>query len=190
MSICYFVVLYFLFDFSGTLRAAEVYVDSTNGRDEDCFTVQELLTNISLAPSAAPCKTINYALGGIACSRNCTSDIPIVDSTIRLSDGLHTLTGCVGISGGNNVTVEAENIGRATVNCVGQATVEEGADNIQSCMTQGLVFRGIVFEGCGPTVPNVFLNRSNDVLFEDCTFKLVVCYFECNIPFDNVICIR
>lgn len=166
-----FLALLYLFDFCVVLKAAEVYVDSINGNDEECSSLQELLINGSSASSTTPCKTLNSALGNTQCSRNCTSDTPILDSIVRLSDGVHTLTGCVAILGGSNVAIEAQNIGKATVLCVGHTTRQDGPDNLQSCMTQGLAFRGIKFEGCGPAFPNVFVNRSDNLLFEDCTFK-------------------
>ena len=155
-----------LLAFVSEAESVEVYVDPVNGSDADCIPLQNL-TNTS---TQVPCRTINRALGNTGCSRSCSNEDPLYDSVVKLKDGVHQLQSCIGISMGRNITIEAQNLGQATIKCVvfGNMDVK---DNIQSCMTNGLVFRGINFEGCGPLSPNVFLNSLTDVLFEDCTFR-------------------
>ena len=154
-------------------EGAEVYVNAKNGSDTECFSLQDLssMNDTSMDRSLnAPCRTINHALGNVECSSSCENANPLFNSVLKLSDGTHKLQSCIGILQGENITIEADNHGEATIRCVSFRN-KKMADNIQSCMTKGLVFRGINFEGCGPLSPNVFINRSTDVLFEDCTFK-------------------
>lgn len=168
----------------GQVRAAEVYVDGMAGNDSLCSSLQDLLlegsgflqvsSNNSTNGQPIPCKTINRALGDVACSLECKSDFPLYNSTVKLSDGIHTLSGCTTIIQGGNIMIEAENTGRATIRCQSFGEVASAIwDPIQVCQTRGLVFRGINFEGCGPMSPNVFLNRTDDVFFEDCVFRYV-----------------
>lgn len=150
------------------VRAAKVIVDVNAGNDTACSPLQQLQTSPSQAQ--VPCKTINRALGNVECNRSCENDDPLYNSVVVISDGVHTLQGCISILQGNNVTIEAQNTGMATVKC---ATFKNSDvyDGIESCQMNGLVFRGINFEGCGPRSSNVFINRSTDVLFEDCIFR-------------------
>jgi hypothetical protein len=120
--------------------------------------------------SQVSCRTLNKALGEVECSSDCESDQPLYDSVVSLSDGVHVLQGCIAILQGGNITVKAENRGMATIKCTNFDNAEVW-DNIVSCETRGLVFKGINFEGCGPLSANVFINRSTDVLFEDCSFR-------------------
>ena len=145
-----------------------VYVNatSTNTRN-NCVSLQDIVRNRTLEDFPV-CETLNDALGNVKCSRNCSVDVPLTNSLVILSDGEHVLTDCIGIMNGINVTIQAENTGRATVKC---ASVEQGFGNIVSCLSDGLVFRGINFKGCGPHHPNVFLNHSSNILFEDCLFR-------------------
>ena len=152
------------------VRAAKVIVDLNAGNDTECSSLQQLQTNSSQVQ--VPCKTINRALGNVECSRNCENYDPLYNSTVAISDGVHTLQGCISILQGDNVTIEAQNTGMATVKCSTFRNYDsEVYDGIESCQTNGLVFRGINFEGCGPRSSNVFINRSTDVLFEDCIFR-------------------
>lgn len=149
-------------------RAAKVVVDLNAGNDTACSSLQQLQTSSSEAQ--VPCRTINQALGNVECSASCENDDPLHNSVVVISDGVHTLKGCISILQGENVTIEAQNTGMATVKC---ATFKNSDvyTGIESCQTNGLVFRGIHFEGCGPLSSNVFINRSTDVLFEDCVFR-------------------
>ena len=153
---------------------AEVRVDLTVGSDEDCLSLPDLqdLEDIFEGNSSelnTPCRTINHALGDVRCSRSCDNPNPLRNAVVKLSNGVHTLLRCVAILGGVNMTVMAENLGLATVRCTELGDTD--FDNIQSCLTNGLTFRGINFEGCGPLSSNVFINSSINVLFEDCTFQ-------------------
>ena len=158
-----------LLAFVSEAKSIEVYVDPVNGSDADCIPLQNL-TQQANASTQVPCRTINRALGNTGCSRSCGNEDPLYDSVVKLKDGVHQLQSCIGINMGSNITVEAENLGQATIKCVVFDNMDV-EDNIQSCMTNGLVFRGINFEECGPLSPNVFLNYSTDVLFEDCSFR-------------------
>ena len=146
--------------------AAQVYVDAINGSDENCSSLQDILSNQSFQISDVPCQTIDAALGYVNCTSNCSSVVPLLNSVVMLSDGVHTLTNCIGINSGNNLTIEGETLGKATVRCA------EGPHfgSIETYMTDGLIFRGINFEGCGPS-PTVFLKSSNNILFEYCSFR-------------------
>lgn len=152
----------------GGAKAAEVYVDPVTGNDTACSSLQEL-ENSSIH---VPCKTINKALGEIGCSSSCENNQPLHDSVVKLSDGVHILQDCIAILQGENVTIAAENTGMATIKCTNFGNTEVW-DNIVSCETSGLEFKGINFEGCGPLSPNVFINGSTDVLFKDCNFRWV-----------------
>ncbi len=151
----------------------EVFVDWTMGNDTECSSLQELASDSS-PPSPLdpiPCRTINRALGGVGCI-DCSHPDPIYNSVLKLSNGIHTLEGCIGITLGENITIEAESIRKTTIRCTtfGRTEVQD-FDNIFACGSRGLVFRGINFEGCGPYSSNVFVSRSTDVTFEDCTFR-------------------
>lgn len=126
-----------------------------------------------MSMSDTPCMSINRALGNTPCNASCiSSDDHLENVTIRLTDGTHRLTGCVGIVGGRNVAVEAENLGGATITCeTFPNLIPNNFDNLFVCGTSGITFRGVRFEGCGPVSPNVFLNASSDVLFHECTFQ-------------------
>ena len=163
----------------GQAMAAEVYVDRVSGNDTQCSSLQELQVASSGGGETGsgwqmspPCLTIDRALGNVACSLACETEVPIFDAILWLSDGVHTLMGCVAIVRGGNITIEAENRRQATIRCQTFGNLETAVmDPLQVCKTRGLVFRGLNFEGCGPIAPNVFLNRANDVVFEDCTFR-------------------
>ena len=122
--------------------------------------------------SNVPCMTINRALGDISCNTSWVNPDDFLENvTIRLMDGTHRLTGCVGILGGRNVTVEAEHFGEATVTCeTFPNLIPNNFDNLFVCGTSGISFRGVRFEECGPVSPNVFINGSSDILFQECTF--------------------
>ena len=165
-----------------------VEVDSINGNDSECYSLQELQASHNVtkteAPNArlparnTPCRTLNRALGNVDCYRSCRygeiNNSSLQNVVIRLYDGVHRLTDCIAIDGGQNVTVEAVNDGQATVECayVPDSVVPSGRrDGIRVCQSDGLSFRGVRFERCGPHSPaTVFLNRSSAILFEDCVF--------------------
>ena len=119
-----------------------------------------------------PCQTINHALGNVICNASCSNPNNNIENvTIRLKDGTHRLMGRVSICESRNVTLEAENYGKATVTCeTFPNTIPRNFDNLFVCGTSGVTFRGLRFEGCGPVPSNVFLRDSSDILFEDCTF--------------------
>ena len=166
------------------LQCAEVYVDSTLGSDADCLSLPDLQFQEESSASGSgdnvnnvffgldpPCRSINHALGNVDCNaRSCNNPNPLRNAVLRLSNGVHTLGRCAAILRSENVTLEAENPGQATIRCTELGNTRD-FDNIFVCLTNGLTFRGINFEGCGPLSSNVFINRSTDVLFEDCTFE-------------------
>lgn len=156
----------------GCVQSVEVYVDSIAGNDTACASLQELQNQSLNGSYQIPCKTINQALGNVKCGRlrSCENSNPLYHSVVKLSDGVHILQECIAILQGENVTLVAENQGQATIKCTTFGNAELH-DNLVSCGTRGLEFRGIIFEGCGPLSSNVFINGSTDVLFEDCSFR-------------------
>lgn len=150
------------------VKSAEVYVDPGIGNDTACLSLQELQN--SSTPSPVPCKTINQALGRIECNYDCENSQPLYHSVVKLSEGVHILQECIAILQGGNITISAESTGLATIKCTNFGNIEV-YDNIFTCETRGLIFRGINFEGCGPLSANVFISQSTDVLFEDCSFR-------------------
>lgn len=157
-----------------------VSVDVVNGNDTECYSLQELQRyrsseNASIPQAQRPCRTLNRALGNVDCYNSCiyqqpNSD-PLQNVVVRLMDGVHRLSDCIVIDDGLNVTVQAVNNGAASVECAFFPTdTVQRMDGIRSCVTEGLVFRGVRFEHCGSYSPSVFLNRSSDILFEDCVF--------------------
>ena len=119
-----------------------------------------------------PCKTINRALGHVICNGSCSNPNYLENVTIRLKDGMHNLTGRASICESQNVTIEAENYGKATVACETFPNTDRGNfDNLVVCGTSGVTFRGLRFESCGPVASNVFLRHSSDISFEECTFQ-------------------
>lgn len=161
------VEFWFLLSLSvASVESSQVYVNPVAGNDTACLSLQDLENN----SSQVPCKTINKALGEVGCNSSCENNRPLYDSVVKLSDGVHVLQDCIAILQGENVTVAAENTGMAAIRCTNFDN-REVWDNIVSCQTRGLTFRGINFEGCGPLSSNVFINRSTDVLFEDCSFR-------------------
>lgn len=172
---------------NGVLVPVVVEVDSINGNDSECHSLQELQAahfNLTESPDApasnVPCRTLNRALGNVDCYRSCRygemNNNSLQNVVVRLSDGVHRLTDCIAIDGGHNVTVEAVNDGQVTVECAympdySNGVVRRRRDGIRVCRSEGLVFWGVRFEHCGPHSPAaVFLNRSSAILFEDCVF--------------------
>ena len=145
----------------------EITVDPLSGTDSLCISG----TN----DSTHPCKTLNHALGN---SMDCRCKNVILNLTttldnvvIKLGDGVHTIGDCIAINFRQNVTIEAENSGQAVIECGRFPSNKRYETGLSSCHTNGLTFRGVVFQHCGPYTPNVFLNRTTNVLFEDCIFR-------------------
>lgn len=153
---------------AGTSQLKELFVDPVNGNDSVCF------SNTSLSQ---PCKTIKKALGNVDCNcRNITEDTvdSLENTVLKLMDGVHVIDDCVGIKFGTNISIEAVNTGNAIIKCGRFPSSRRFETGLVSCNTNGLTFSGVSFELCGPYTPNVFINRSRDVLFEDCMFRCVV----------------
>ena len=89
-----------------------------------------------------------------------------------LEKGIYQLQGCVGILGGTNITIQsASDDVHVLIECESYPNNAVGRyDNIFVCGTCGITFRHIQFSHCGPESPNVFLNASSGILFEDCLF--------------------
>ena len=154
-------------------------VDPVNGNDTECFSLQEMArttlvndTTDAGTPQLRFCRTLNRALGNLDCKRSCryqeTNSDPLRNVVVRLLDGVHRLPDCIAIDGGQNVTIESANSGQASVVCANN--MMQSLDGIRSCRTEGLIFRGVRFEYCRYSSPAVFLNRSSEIVFEDCTF--------------------
>ena len=145
-----------------------VTVDPDNGNDSLCVSAQErraALGNVS----NVPCATINRALGNVSCE-TCANDESIRDTVVRLATGVHTLGGCIGITGSLSVRVEAVMERQAIIEC-GQPPSTDTFNNIFVCEVNGITFSGVIFENCGPVSPNVFLNSSSNISFEGCVFR-------------------
>ena len=167
-----------------------VNVDSAMGDDTTCYSLQELRTvrlndsamvdarandtiNATIS-SLSPCRTLNRALGNVDCYSSCVykkvNKDPLIDVVVYLMDGVHRLSDCIAIDGGQNITIEAVNYGQAVVNCAYfPENVDMKRDGVRACRTEGLTFKGVRFENCGQYSPAVFLNRTSSVVFEDCT---------------------
>ena len=148
--------------------ATAIYINPIGGNDTSLCS--------SFATSRQPCRTLRYALGGVGC--DCThiseSNATIFENTVvELADGVHVVEDCIGITFGKNITIKAKNAREAIIECGHFPSTERFETGLLSCNTVGLTFIGIVFQHCGPATPNVFLNRSSNVLFEDCTFRYV-----------------
>lgn len=145
----------------------EITVDPVSGTDSLCST----------ANTTHSCKTLNYALGNsVDCE--CFNDTVNHSTTlenvlIKLANGVHTISDCIAINFGQNVTIEAENVGEAVMECGVFPSKKRFETGLSSCHTNGLTFRGVVFQHCGPYTPNIFLNQSTNVLFEDCVFRYI-----------------
>ena len=145
----------------------------------NCLAFQPVYLSIDLPigqlppqDSRGPCQTINRALGNIICNFSCSNPNHLQNVTIRLKNGTYRLTGRASICESQNVTIEAENYGEATVTCATfPNTVQYNFDNLFVCGTSGVTFRGLRFERCGPVASNVFLRHSSDISFEECTFQ-------------------
>ena len=88
----------------------------------------------------------------------------------QLERGVYHLLGCIGILGGSNITIQSAT-NDVVIECESFPNdIVENYDNIYMCRTSGITFRRIQFSRCGPQSPNVFLNASSGVLFEDCLF--------------------
>lgn len=163
------VLFYFILQTS-TSQLREVFVDPVRGNDSSC------LSNVN-QELRQPCKTLHKALGSMNCdcrNINQSSDVSLDNIVIRLMEGVHTIDDCVGVKLGSNVSIEAVNLtGYAIVRC-GSLSSQKLETGMASCNTNGLKFRGITFEHCGPFTPNVFINYSTNVLFEDCVFQYVL----------------
>lgn len=146
----------------------EVYVDPLTGNDTECLSLQEIQDGQTSTNS--PCRTLNQALGNVDCRRaqfSC-SDAGLENAIVWLLDGVHQLSDCIAIIRGSNITVQAQNPGQAVVVCPENSN--PNGHQFISCNTEGITFRGIRFENCGPR-SNLFLNRSSNVLIEDCSFS-------------------
>ena len=131
-------------------------------------------TSLSLPPGIAPCKTLNRAFGYHPCG-TCTSTGSLSDVIFELSTGVHHLNGCIGIVEATNITIQSQNIDEdVTIECESFPNdIVGNYDNIYVCGSSDVTFRGIQFTRCGPQSPNVFLNSSSGLLFDNCTFMYV-----------------
>ena len=94
------------------------------------------------------------------------------DFVFELARGTYHLDGCIGIVGATNITIQAQDINDdVTIECeTFPNDVFENYDNVYVCGSQGVTFRGVQFTRCGPQSPNVFLNSSSGLVFDNCTF--------------------
>ena len=173
--LCVLVILFVPFS-TGNIK---VRVDPKNGNDTTCTPAVDLM-NSTNRPSDVPCRTINYALLGdtwrdyrTLLAPNC-SDVSQNLSNVRvlLADGEHRLSGRVFLVGNMNITLEAENWGRASVQCATFPNlIQLNFDNLGFCNVTGITLKGIVFEQCGPVPSNIFIIYCEDIEINQCTFK-------------------
>ena len=122
-----------------------------------------------MCPDIPPCKTLNRALGNEICT-SCSVAEPLADFVFELTSGTYHLEGCIGIVGGSNITIQSSSRD-AVIECeTFPNNIVENYDNIYICGTSGIAFRGLQFTRCGPQSPNMFLNASSGILFDNCTF--------------------
>lgn len=149
-----------------------VRVDPSSGNDSLCMSAQERRLSTPGTADNVACATINRALGDVGCE-SCANMNPIQDTVVELAAGVHRLSGCIGITDSEAVRIMAAVPNRrATIECAQSPNLNK-FDNLFVCEVRGIVFRGIMFENCGPLSPNVFLNSSSNISFEDCIFRLV-----------------
>ena len=90
----------------------------------------------------------------------------------ELDGGVYHLEGCVGIVGATEITLQPRDINDdVIIECESFPNNESGNyDNLYVCGSSNITFRGIQFTRCGPESPNIFLNSSSGLLFDNCTF--------------------
>lgn len=130
---------------------------------------------LTLTPDVPACKTINRALGHQPCGM-CSSTDPLSDIVFELSEGIHHLNGCIGIVASANITIRSLNNDKnVIIECESfPNNIVRNYDNIYVCGSSHVTFRGIHFTRCGPQSPNVFLNSSSGLVFDNCTFMYVL----------------
>ena len=151
-----------------------ISVDPERGNDDNCLSAAQIFNltaeeRANVTNEQRVCETINKALGYVSCDATCDNQEPFENVVLRLEDGTHRLTGCVGIVESRNITLRAANWRQAVVKCE-RFPNNETFDNLVVCNSENITFEGIRFENCGPQSPNVFLNRSSDILFDGCKF--------------------
>ena len=123
-----------------------------------------------LTADTPPCKTLNQALGNQSCL--CSATELLSDIVFELVSGTYHLEGCVGIVGASDITIQSRSSNEEVViECETFPNNRVGDyGNLYVCGSSGVTFRGILFTRCGPQTPNVFLNSSSGILFDNCTF--------------------
>ena len=122
-----------------------------------------------------PCKTLDVALGDTCCDCSCeatTINSPYSDIVFELATGIYHLTDCVRVHNANNIIFRrALDSSEVTIECVSYPNnIPGNYDNVVVCNSNNVRFEGIKFTKCGPQSPNVFVNSSSGVVFEDCIF--------------------
>lgn len=174
--LCILVICSF---FSASLGDVTVRVDPENGNDTLCLSAMELIAG-NMNTSSQSCRTINYALLGDSWTSYTTlrgSNCSEVTQELRnvrivLADGEHHLLGRLMLAGDEDITLEAENRGQASVQCASfPNNISGNFDNIAFCNVAGIRLVGVVFEKCGPVPSNVFVLNSSNIEITECTFK-------------------
>lgn len=166
-AVCLFVTLALLVSLAGC-QGQTLEVDPSRGSDSNCLSAQ----NLTAPGDTVPCKTLNRALGDVQCDV-CSNSNPIENVVIRLADGVHQLTACIGVVESTNVTFEAENPGMAIIECSVFPDLESTNTTFFDmffCGSTGITFKGIQFQHCGPQSSNVYLRETGDILFDNCLF--------------------
>ena len=148
--------------------SSHIVIDPVSGNDTLCSTPASPISSLQ------PCRTLKHVLGNVGCDCRYISEsnaTTFENIVIELTDGKHIIEDCIGMTYGRNITIKAKSSRQAVIECGHFPNKEQFETGLLSCNTVDLTFRGIVFQHCGPNAPNVFLNRSSNVLFEECIFR-------------------
>lgn len=125
-----------------------------------------------------PCRTIEYALYG----DNTTVDgdatpldnqtTPIANVTVVLGSGIHRLDHDSGITLHAYHDVHFVGVDGTIIQCGQEPDFEDcSLGNVHIRDSSRIYFSSIVFQNCMPQVPMIFVEQSEDVVFENCIFK-------------------
>ena len=154
-----------------------VVVDLDEGDDDLCMSAIEMVKT-GINSYATPCASLNFAVRGNVSLGNvsideCNDATSILKNVrIILRSGVHQLTERLVLGSSKNITFQADDGADPIVRCVSYPNYEPGNyDNIFGCRVDGLHFKGITFEECGPIPSNVFIYGGSSVSVDSCIFR-------------------